>query len=131
MDWMVRMENVIEIGRAFVQAMQGRRGLASVDEMYAENADSIEAVVPPDRYVRIASGRGAIQAKREDWLKTHELLKLDADGPYVHPPNRFGVRFEAEVIQKATGRRITLREIAIYSVEDGKIAREEFFMLPK
>lgn len=125
------MENLIEIGRAFVQSMQDRRGLDSVDKLYAENAESIEAVIPPDRYVRVASGRGAIQAKREDWLKNHEILRLDVDGPYIHPPSRFGVLFDAEVKQKATGQLITLREIAIYSVEDGQIICEEFFMLPK
>lgn len=125
------MENLIEIGRAFVQAMQDRRGLENVDEMYAENAESVEAVVPPGRYVRVTSGREAIKAKREDWLKTHDLLSLSADGPYVHPPNRFGVRFEAEVVQKDTGKLMKLREIAIYSIEEGRIVREEFYMLPK
>lgn len=125
------MENLIEIGRAFVQAMQDRRGLENVDEMYAENAESVEAVVPPGRYVRVTSGREAIKAKREDWLKTHDLLNLSADGPYVHPPNRFGVRFEAEVVQKDTGKLMKLREIAIYSIEEGRIVREEFYMLPK
>ncbi len=125
------MENLIATGRAFVQAMQDRRGLKSVEELYAENAESVEAVVPPNRDVRVTSGRGAIQAKREDWLKTHEIQKLDVDGPYVHPPHRFGVRFQAQVTQLDTGKILTLREIAIYSVEDGKIVLEEFFMLPK
>jgi hypothetical protein len=125
------MKDLVELGREFVQAMQDRRGIAHVDELYAENAQSVEAVVPPGRDVRIAKGRGPIQAKREDWAAAHEIHKLDADGPYVHPPNRFGVRFEVEVTQKATGRRMTLREIAIYTVEEGKIVREEFFMLPK
>ncbi|UUV05477.1 MULTISPECIES: nuclear transport factor 2 family protein [Ruegeria] len=125
------MERLVEIGRAFVQAMRDRNGLASVDEMYAENAQSIEAVVPPVRQFRITKGRDAIKAKREDWLKTHEILTLTADGPFVHPPNRFGVRFNAEVVQKDTGQRMNLSEIAIYSVEDGKIVLEEFFMLPK
>ncbi len=124
------MQELIEFGQAFVRAMQESRGLSSVSELYAEDAESIEAVVPPNRYVRIASGRGAIKAKREDWLKSVELRSLSADGPYVHPPNRFGVRYEAEVVEKATGEKKTLREIAIYSVEDGRIVREEFFMSP-
>ena len=125
------MEDLIKLGRDFVRAMRERRGIGHVDAIYAENAQSVEAVVPPGRDVRIAKGRGPITAKREDWAATHEIHKLEADGPYVHPPNRFAVRFEAEVTQKATGRKMTLREIAVYSVEDGKIAREEFFMLPK
>jgi ketosteroid isomerase-like protein len=125
------MEDLVKLGQVLVQAMRDRRGIAHVDDIYAENAESVEAVVPPGRDVRIVRGRGAIKAKREDWVATHDIQKLDADGPYIHPPNRFAVRFEAEVTQKATGRQMTLREIAVYSVEEGKIVREEFFMLPK
>ncbi len=125
------MEYLVEFGREFVQAMRDGRGIEHVDEVYAENAQSVEAVVPPNRDVRIAKGRGAIKAKRADWASSHEIHKLDADGPYVHPPNRFAVRFEVEVTQKATGQQMNLCEIAVYTVEDGKISREEFFMLPK
>ncbi len=125
------MEDLIKVGQAFVHAMRNRHGIAHVDDTYAENAESIEAVAPPGRDLRIAKGRDAIKAKREDWAATHDIHELDADGPYVHPPNRFGVRFKAEVTQKATGRKLTLREIAIYTLEDNKIIREEFFMLPK
>lgn len=125
------MEDLVKLGKVFVQAMRDRRGIAHVDEVYAENAESVEAVVPPGRDVRIAKGRAAIKAKREDWVATHDIHKLDVDGPFVHPPNRFGVRFEAEVTNKATGRQMTLRELAVYTVESGKIIREEFFMMPK
>ena len=125
------MKDLIELGRAFVDAMQGRRGIVHIDDVYAENAESIEAVVLPNREFRIVNGRDAIKAKRQDWVATHDILKLEANGPYVHPPNRFAVLFEAEVVQKATGRKLDLREIAIYTVEYGKIVREEFFMLPR
>ncbi|WP_295316243.1 nuclear transport factor 2 family protein [Roseobacter sp.] len=125
------MEDLVETGRKFVQAMRDRQGITNVDDMYAETAESIEAVVPPKRYVRVSSSREAIKAKREDWLAEHEIHRLDADGPYVHPPNRFAVRFDVDATQKATGRRMNLREIAVYSVEDGRIVREEFFMAPK
>lgn len=125
------MEDLIKIGQSFVSAMRDRRGIEHVDELYAEGAQSVEAVIPPGRDVRIAKGRHAIKAKRESWAAGHEIHKLVADGPFVHPPNRFGVRFEVEVTQIETGRNMTLREIAIYTVEDGRIAREEFFMAPK
>lgn len=125
------MEDLVKLGRDFVQAMRDRRGIAHVSDLYTENAESVEAVIPPGRNVRIAKGRAAIQTKREVWAAAHEIQRLDADGPYVHPPNRFAVRFEVEVTQKETGRQMTLREIAIYTVEEGKIVREEFFMMPK
>lgn len=125
------MEDLVELGREFVQTMLDRRGIAHVAELYSENAESVEAVVPPGRELRIAKGRIAIQAKREVWAAAHKIQKLVADGPYVHPPNRFAVRFEVQVTQKETGRQMTLREIAMYTVEEGKIVREEFFMLPK
>ncbi len=125
------MEELVRLGREFVEAMRNRRGIQHVNEIYAEDAESVEAVVPPGRDVRIAKGRGAITAKREDWLANHDIHKLDADGPYVHPPNRFGVRFEAVVTQKETGRQMTLRELAIYTVDGNKIVREEFFMMPR
>lgn len=125
------MEDLVKLGRAFIQAMQDLRGIAHIDETYANSAESVEAVVPPGRDVRIAKGREAIKAKRKDWAATHDIHKIEADGPYVHPPNRFAVRFRADVTQKATGRQMTLREVAIYTVEDGQVVREEFFMLPK
>ncbi|WP_052348691.1 nuclear transport factor 2 family protein [Leisingera methylohalidivorans] len=125
------MEDLVKLGHEFVQAMRNRRGIAHVDGIYSENAQSVEAVVPPGRDVRIAKGRAAIRGKREDWAANHDIKRLDADGPYVHPPNRFAVRFQAEVTQKATGRQMILSEIALYTVENGKIVHEEFFMLPK
>lgn len=125
------MEDLVKLGREFVEAMRNRRGIAQVDKLYSENAQSVEAVVPPGRDVRIAKGRVAIKGKREDWAANHEIKRLDADGPFVHPPNQFAVRFQADVIQKATGQQMTLSEIAVYTVEEGKIVREEFFMWPK
>lgn len=125
------MENLVQLGRDFVEAMRDLRGIAHIDGIYAENAQSVEAVIPPGRDVRIAKGREAIKAKRLDWVSTHDIRKLEADGPYVHPPNRFAVRFNAEVTHKATGRQMALNEIAVYTVEEGQIVREEFFMMPK
>ncbi len=125
------MEDLVKVGREFVEAMRERRGIEHVDAIYAEDAQSIEAVVPPGRDVRIAKGRLAIKAKREDWAASHDIHTLEADGPYVHPPSRFAVRFKAEVTHKETGRKMTLREIALYTVEGDRIVREEFFLLPK
>lgn len=125
------MEELVELGQAFVHAMRDRKGLSSVAELYSEDAESVEAVVPPGRDVRVAKGRQAILGKREDWASIHEIQLLSADGPFVHPPNRFAVNFEAKVRKRGTSKVRILREVAVYYVEGGKIVREEFFLLAK
>jgi ketosteroid isomerase-like protein len=40
---------------------------------------------------------------------------------------RFCVRFVYDITNKPSGRRMTMDELAVYLVKDGKIVREEFF----
>jgi hypothetical protein len=44
-------------------------------------------------------------------------------GPFFNGPNQFAV----EVTPKATGQRITLEEVGVYTVKDDQITREQFF----
>ena len=44
--------------------------------------------------------------------------------------DRFGAIFELDITAKqgpTAGQRMQMKELAIYTVHDGKIAREEFF----
>ena len=47
-------------------------------------------------------------------------------GPWPHD-NRFIVGFQIDVTNKPSGRRMYLDEVGLYTVENGKIVREEFF----
>ncbi len=40
---------------------------------------------------------------------------------------QFMLRFKYDVTPKQTGKRITLDEIGLYTVRDGKITKKEFF----
>ena len=42
-------------------------------------------------------------------------------------PDQFAVYFTFDVTPKATGKHITLEEVAVYTVKDDKITREQFF----
>ena len=48
------------------------------------------------------------------------------EGPYPNG-DRFILHFKYEVTPKQTGKRITLDETGLYTVQDGKIVKEEFF----
>jgi hypothetical protein len=39
----------------------------------------------------------------------------------------FTVRFKMDITVKETGQRITMDEVALYRLKDGKIAEERFF----
>jgi hypothetical protein len=52
--------------------------------------------------------------------------KAELFGPYPHD-NRFAVRFVYDITQKATSNRITMDEVGLFTVDNGKITREEFF----
>ena len=54
------------------------------------------------------------------------MHKAEVVGPFPHD-DCFAVRFTYDITQKASGKRLTMDEIGLFTVVDGKIAREEFF----
>jgi ketosteroid isomerase-like protein len=51
---------------------------------------------------------------------------VHVEGPYVHG-DQFVVRFKMEVTPK-DGKRMNLDEVGLYTVKNGKIVEERFFM---
>ena len=41
--------------------------------------------------------------------------------------DRFAVIFDMDVTNKPSGRRIQMREVGVFTVQNGKSTREEFF----
>ncbi|MDX2132198.1 MAG: nuclear transport factor 2 family protein [Planctomycetota bacterium] len=70
-------------------------------------------------------GRQAVEAKNADWMKDHRIHGASAEGPYVGSSG-FAIKFKMDVETISTGQRIVMDEIGVYTVRDGKIAREEF-----
>jgi hypothetical protein len=67
-----------------------------------------------------------IHAKSKWWQDNHTVHKAEIFGPYPHD-NRFTVRFLYEVTNKPSGKRMTMDEVGLFTIENGKIVREEFF----
>jgi len=76
------------------------------------------------------SGQGPVIKKSEDWVADKEFNGETVAGPFYNSanPDQFVVYFTLDVTLKATGKRITLEEVGIYTVnKDDKITREQFF----
>ena len=93
--------------------------------LYAEDSVSVEAFPPPGGQQE-ARGLAAIQAKGEWWSANHEIHSAQVAGPWPHE-NKFIVGFKFDVTNKPSGQRMQMEEMALYTIENGKIVREEFF----
>ena len=54
-----------------------------------------------------------------------EVHSFKAKGPFV-AHDRFVVQYDADVTEKNSKKRMQLSEVGVYTVKNGKIAREEF-----
>ena len=116
--------NTLEIATKLVDlCRQGRNGEAKV--LYANDVVSIEALAQPGGQQEV-KGLVALQAKSEWWVANHEIHSAVVTGPWPNG-DRFIVGFDYDVTHKPSGQRMKMQEAALYTVENGKIVREEFF----
>jgi hypothetical protein len=71
------------------------------------------------------SGKKNVLAKYRTWEANNEITAIDIEGPWVGATG-FTLKYKIEIAQKATGQRTRMEEIAVYTVQNGKIVREEF-----
>ena len=114
-----------EIGQRYVSLCQEGKFEACLDELYAKNAVSVEAAMPPGMD-KTASGLDAIRAKGKGWGESHIVHRAEVTGPFPNE-DRFAVRFMFDITDKPTGKRTTMDEVGLFTIENGKITREEFF----
>jgi hypothetical protein len=113
-----------EIANKLVQlCKQGKHSEAKA--LYAEDAISVEAFAPAGME-RITRGLAAIRAKGEWWSANHEIHSATVAGPWPLD-DKFIVGFKFDVTNKPSGRRMTMEEMGLYSVQNGKIVQEEYF----
>ena len=77
----------------------------------------------------VTKGVDAIRRKGEWWFANNEVHRASAKGPFPNG-DRFAVIYEFEVTPRTgpmAGKRMAMEEVALYTVEGGRIAREEFF----
>jgi hypothetical protein len=72
------------------------------------------------------SGIDAIRGKHEWWEANNEVHSIEANGPFL-AQDQFAVQFIWDATFKPTGQKQSMTEMALYTVKDGKIVREQFF----
>lgn len=119
-------QEIMQIGSQLVEFCNNGQDAECLNQLYANDAASAEAVPMPGQDSAEVQGIDAIRGKHDWWNNAHEVHSTTAEGPFVHGNDRFNVIFEMDVTNKESNERIQMREVATYIVNDGKIVREEF-----
>jgi hypothetical protein len=119
------MSATLDIAKKYVALCKEGKNDVILDELFTAATVSVEAGAPPGQE-RAARGLEAIRAKSKWWRENHTVHKAEVFGPYPHD-DRFAVRFLYDITHKPSGARITMDEVGLFTVSDGKIVKEEFF----
>jgi hypothetical protein len=114
-----------QVAQELVALCRAGRNLEAVNKLYSPRIVSIEPVGSPEMPAEM-SGIDAIRGKHEWWEANNEVHSVEANGPFLGQ-DQFAVQFTWDATFKPTGQRQSMTEMALYTVKDGKIVREEFF----
>ena len=90
------------------------------------NADDIVSYEAMDGPMAVCEGKEAVEQKSAWWRANHEVHGGSVEGPFVNG-DQFAVRFKMDITPKATGERVMMDEVGVYTVKDGKIIEERFY----
>jgi len=120
-------EKIMNIANTLIGHCRNGTEAEGLSSLYAGDAVSVEAVDMGNG--REVKGVDAIRGKHDWWNNAFEVHEASVEGPFIHGENQFGAIFAIDATNKESGERSPMREFGLYTVENGKIAREEFFYL--
>jgi hypothetical protein len=115
--------SVRTVAQKFVELCRAGKNFDVMRTLYDPNIVSVEG----DGKETV--GQNPVIKKSEDWVSDKAFNGETVAGPFFNGanPDQFVVYFTLDVTPKATGKRITLEEVGVYTVRDDKITREQFF----
>ena len=117
-----------EISERLVALCREGRNLDAVNTLLSPKVVSVEAVGDPTMPA-VMSGLKAVHGKNVWWLENHTVHSASVKGPFPNG-DRFAVIFDFVVTPRTgpgAGKKMRMEEVALYTVNRGKIIREEFF----
>ena len=114
-----------DIANDLVAMCRAGKFAESGEKYWADDVLSVEAGAPGGGDPA-SRGIDAARGKGEWWAANHEVHGVEIEGPYLNG-DQFVVHFKMDVTPKQSGQRMTMDEMAVYTLKNGKIAEERFF----
>jgi len=115
--------SVQTVAKKFVELCRAGKNFDVMHTMYSPTIVSVEGDG------KETAGQGSVIKKSEDWVSDKTFHGETVAGPFYNGanPDQFVVYFTLDITPKATGKRITLEEVGVYTVKNDLIIREQFF----
>jgi hypothetical protein len=113
-----------EVATQLIALCREGRFVDVVKTLYADDIVSVEAT-DYQGLGREMHGKDAVLGKNLAWFEDNDVHSASVTGPFVSP-EKFAVWYSFDSTRRASGERSQFTEVAVYTVVDGKIAREEF-----
>jgi ketosteroid isomerase-like protein len=115
-----------EIAARLVELCTSGNFDTALDELYADEAISIEPEATPE-FAKETKGKDALIKKGEKFTHmTEELHNVTVSNPLV-TGNIIAFVLTMDITMKGR-KRMSMGELCVYQVKDGKIISEQFFM---
>jgi ketosteroid isomerase-like protein len=119
--------NTEEVATKLVEHCRNSEWRKALDELYSKDIVSVEAHEMENMPAEMR-GIDQVRGKTDWWEKNMEVHSAKVGDPFV-AGDKFVVQFDVDVTDKASNKRMQMSEVGIYTVKDGKVAREEFLPL--
>jgi len=117
-------KETMEVGRKLVDFCKRGDNLKAVEALYSKDVESVEAMPMPEMAGK--KGIDAVIKKNQKWMDDNEVNSVSIEGPFPLG-DRFAVHYKFDATNRNTKERMKMEEVALYSVKNGKIVKEEFF----
>jgi hypothetical protein len=117
--------SVQSVAEKFVELCRQGKNFDVMETMYAPDIVSVEGDG------KETAGQRPVIEKSRQWATVNTFHGETVRGPFYGGPTtgdgQFAVFFNLDITRKSTGQRLTLEEVALYTVKNDKITREQFF----
>ena len=122
--------DALAVGKQLADFCNQGKNHDAIKALYADNIISVEAcdMGNPDM-PQTMTGIDAVLGKNQWWSENHEVHAGKVTGPFPHG-DQFILIFNYDVTPKCgpmTGQRMQMEEAGLFTVNNGKITKEEFF----
>jgi hypothetical protein len=115
--------NTQEVANRLVQLCREGKNFDAMNELYADSIVSQEAKGAHEEFT---NGKVAVLEKSKQWYETVEEIHGGTISDPIVSDDFFACSMNMDITFKAMGR-VTMSELCLYEVKDGKIIFERFY----